>query len=302
MTQFRIVIQPRETKTWPQFCENNHAIALDGYVAGGPDWNHSRKLVNFDHHDGVVREATMSTAKQVYFAIKQGFCSWMGPTCDVYVNDIDQDTVMAIWLLQNHALFEGTGSVPTVSRILELNDRLDITGGAFPMSLTDSTYGTHAWVFQPYTNLRTQGVIARASVQEMQACLESCCGRLTQLLMGTASVYYPNVVAKILQTGPITVLDETIHGIESRHVAFAESLIHGVYLSIVAKRDDGRFVYTLGKKSRYVDFDMKAAFDTLNYEEGHTKPHGWGGGDLIGGSDRMVGSSSTWQDILALIS
>lgn len=298
MTTFTIHYHPREVVTWLQFREHDHAIALDGYVAGGPEWDPQRKLANFDHHDGCVRDATMSSAKQVYFAIKSGFCQWMGPTCDVYVNDIDQDTAMAIWLLRNHHLFEGSGSVPTVSRILELNDRLDITGGAFPMSLSDSIYGTHCWVFEPYTLARKKGLVAKATIKDMAQILELICGRLTQLMMGTAGSTIPETEVKILHTGPITVLDETEGGIESRHLAFAESLIPGVYLSIVAVREDGRRVYTLGKKSRYVDFDLRGAFHKLNQLEGFNYPRGWGGSDLIGGSDREQGSGLTWEQIL----
>lgn len=302
MTTFHVHVYPREVVTWQKFqyhCKN--AIALDGYVAGGPDWDSQRKLVNFDHHDGVVREATMSTAKQVYFAIKSGFCSWVGSDCDVYVNDIDQDTAMAIWLLRNHHLFEGAASIPAISRILELNDRLDITGGAFPMSLSDFTYGLHCWVFAPYTEARKSGLVARATASDMNTILDACCDRLTRLLLNEGKQQLPDVDVKVLATGAVTVLDETEGGIESRHLAFAQSLIPGVYLSLIARRDDGRYVYTLGKRSRYVDFDMRAAYAKLNAAEGFTVPRGWGGSDLIGGSDRATGSGLDWETVVELL-
>jgi len=56
-----IVIRPRVTMTWTQFCETtpSHSIALDGMVSGGPKWDENTLHVNFDHHDGVLREATM---------------------------------------------------------------------------------------------------------------------------------------------------------------------------------------------------------------------------------------------------
>lgn len=300
MTTFNVIILPREVCTWDRFCEGKtHAIALDGYVAGGPEWDSKRKLVNFDHHDGVVREATMSTAKQVYFALKGGFCEWMGPKCDVYVNDIDQDTAMAIWILQNHHVFEGSASVPTISRILELNDRLDITGGAFPMNLSDSVYGTHCWIFEPYTNARRKGAIARADTEDMTVILDAICKRLTMLMMNQAGWVAPDVDVKILyRDSAITVLDERTGGIESRHLAFAQNLIPRTYLSLVADRDDGRRVYTLGKRSRYVDLPLRDVFARLNHVEGFTSPRGWGGSDLIGGSDRTDGSGLSWEQIL----
>lgn len=67
-------VRPRQTMTWAQFLSETpeRSIALDGAVSGGPAWDEKTLHVNFDHHDGVVREATMSTAMQVLFAIKGG--------------------------------------------------------------------------------------------------------------------------------------------------------------------------------------------------------------------------------------
>ena len=133
---FQIHFFPRVSWTWEEFEKNAPpcSIALDGMVKGGPRLDTHARRVNFDHHDGVVREATMSTCKQMFFAIKGGLMKMFGAEpVHVFINDTDQDTSLAVWLLVKHALFEGSQSIPTINRLLELTDRLDITGGAFPM-------------------------------------------------------------------------------------------------------------------------------------------------------------------------
>lgn len=85
-----IVILPRKSMTWQEFLASTpeRSIALDGVVRGGPAWDEKTLHANFDHHDGVVREATMSTAMQVLFAIKGGLMDRMGKACRLYVNDL----------------------------------------------------------------------------------------------------------------------------------------------------------------------------------------------------------------------
>lgn len=296
----KIHFHPRRETTWQSFVETTPpgSIALDGYVTNGPAWCESTLHANFDHHTGCVREATMSSAMQVYFAIKGGLCSRI-KDIEVYVNDIDQDTAMAIWLLRNHHLFEGPASIPSIGRILTINDRFDITGGSFPTNLADDTYYQHCWVFQPYTEMRKAGEIATASVATMRTLLESIEARLDALLMGKAQLYQPSTKYEILaSTEKITVVDE-IDGIEARHHLFAAGLIKNAYLSIVARRD-GRTVYTIGRRSRYVDFDLPSKYPLLNKAE--TIGKGWGGSDIIGGSDRMHASGLTWQQVLEVVS
>src|SRR3989344_1044985 len=70
-----------------------NSIALDGAVLGGPFFDARTRRVNFDHHDNVMREATMSTCMQVYFAIKGGLMDMFPPDVEinVFIEDTDQD-------------------------------------------------------------------------------------------------------------------------------------------------------------------------------------------------------------------
>lgn len=301
MSAIDIVIRPRESMTWEEFCATTPpcSIALDGMVRGGPRWDEATLHVNYDHHEGVVREATMSTAMQVYFAIKAGLMKRFGERAHVYVNDPDQDTALACWLLLHYKQFTGVQSHPAISRLLTLTDRLDITGGAFPMSLDDHVVRQHCWVFSPYTDLRKSGELARAGEATIRNTLEAVSRNLDLLWLGQAEEKELDTRHVILYTSPrfgFRIVDE-IGGNEARYFLFSKGMLDDGYLSLVARRPDGRFVYTLGRPSPYVDFPLPEFYPPLNLAEGVTAENGWNGSNLVGGPSRLNGSGRTWEEV-----
>lgn len=302
----RIAIRPREVMSWAEFCETAppRSIALDGIVSDGPRWDEKGLRANFDHHSGVVREATMSTAMQVMFAIKGGLMQRFGGEATVWINDPDQDTALATWLLKNHHLFDGVQSHPPINRLLALNDRLDITGGAYPMRLDDDVLEIHNWIFEPYTELRISGALAIADAVVMRHCVEAVHARLQAALMGQAGRRAMRTDAKILYESPhgYAIIDET-GGNEARYALFAKGL--NAFVSRVSSRD-GRSVYSIGRRSRYIDFPLPEIYPLLTEAEiaGLTKVtivSPWGGSDIIGGSPRQGGSALTTTRIAEII-
>jgi hypothetical protein len=291
-----VVILPRQTMTWEEFCKNtpSKSIALDGMVSGGPAWDEKSLHVNFDHHDAVVREATMSTAMQVLFAIKGGLMDRMGNDCKVFINDPDQDTAFAVWLLTHHKQFSGVQSHPVISRLLALNDRWDITGGAFPMSLDDTLVRQHCWVFSPYTDLRKSGALAMANEPVIRNCLQAVMENLNAALLGQAKEKDLDSRHEILHASSDFKIVDEIGGNEARYTLFAQNVLSG-YISLVTRRPDGRFVYTIGRRSRYVDFPIPELYAKLSAAEPIPAP--WNGSDLIGGSNRSLGSGLSWEQV-----
>jgi hypothetical protein len=300
-TLFEIVIKPRESMLWEEFLQTTpaYSIALDGVVKGGPNFDARTYHLNFDHHDNVVREATMSTAMQVYFAIKGGlFKNFKLPaSCRIYINDTDQDTALAVWLLLNYKKFEGVQSVPHINRLLALNDRWDITGGAFPMNLDDKLVRQHTWVFEPYSKLRKSGGLANASEAILRDNLEAVIGRLNTYLMGSSGEVDLDTRYEILHDSPHYKIVNEIGGNEARYYLFSQGM--DAFVSLVAQRPDGRFVYTVGRRSRYIPFPVPKLYKAYNQAEGIglDARQGFNGSDIIGGSDRNYGSSLTWKEI-----
>lgn len=299
----KIVVLPRATCSWEEFCVNTppKSIALDGYVVpDSPKWDEKTLHANFGHHGAdVVREATMSTAMQVLFAIKGGLMTRLGGDATIYINDPDQDTAFATWLLLNYKMFEGTQSHPAVNRLLALTDRWDITGGAFPTNLDDSIVETHAWVFEPYSLLRTSGALASADSHIMQNCLDAVHARMMKVMLGQGERRKLNTEAKVLLTHPQFCVVHEIGGNEARYKLFSQGM--NAFLSIVARRPDGKTVYSIGRRSRYINFPVPKFYEALNKAENLSSTSGWGGSDIIGGSSRINGSSLSWEEASKII-
>jgi hypothetical protein len=74
-----------------------YSLALDGYVQG-PSIDVEAHKYSFDHHAGCLRLVTKATCAQVLDALILG----LDPhPMTVYLNDIDADTVLAVWLLEH---------------------------------------------------------------------------------------------------------------------------------------------------------------------------------------------------------
>jgi hypothetical protein len=302
---FSICIFPRESWTWDHFVASSpeSSIALDGIVQGGPRYDEMLRRANFDHHDGVVREATMSTAMQVFFAIKGGIIGALTPPrqqqINLFINDTDQDTALAVWLFLNHNLFEGTGSIPTVSRLLALTDRLDITGGAFPMNLDDQIVRQHNWIFRPYTDLRKSGRLATATDFILKDNLVAVLARLDKFMMGQAGEVELNTSHEMLHNTPRYSIVNEIGGNEARYHLFSRGM--DAFVSLVATRPDGRYVYSIGRRSRFIRFPVRKLYDALNKAEKLENGAGWNGSDIIGGSPRATGSGLHWTTVRDII-
>ncbi len=302
---FTISVLPRTSMSWEDFVQNTppYSIALDGVVRGGPRYDPATHHLNFDHHDGVVREATMSTAMQVLFAIKGGLMKALasrGPiNSTIYVNDTDQDTALAVWLLLHYKQFEGTGSIPHLSRLLALNDRWDITGGAFPMSLDDQLIRQYAWIFQPYSNLRRSGGLAQATEEVLLDNLEAVLGRLNAYMMNEAEEVDLDTRHTVLYDSSRFKIVEETGGTDARTFLYSHGM--DAFVNIVARRPDGKIVYSIGRRSRFIPFPVQELYSDLNEAEGLILENGWNGSDIIGGSSRALGSGLGWGEIRDIV-
>ncbi len=298
---FTIHILPRQSLGWDDFVMTTppRSIALDGVVRGGPRFDEETKHINFDHHDSVVREATMSTAMQVYFALKGGLVEALKVDgqveANIYINDTDQDTALAVWLLLNYKKFEGVQSIPHVNRLIALTDRWDITGGAFPINLDDRLVRQHGWVFQPYANLRKSGGLAQANEQVMRDNLDAVLRRLDQFLMDQGGEVPLDTRHTILYDSPRFKIVDEIGGNEARYMLFSQGM--NAFISLVAQRSDGRFVYSVGRRSQYIPFPVTDLYHRFNNAEGFENGEGWGGSNIVGGSSRVHGSGLTWEQL-----
>ncbi len=194
-------------------------------------------------------------------------------------------------------MFEGTSSHPPVNRLLGLTNWLDITGGAFPMNLDDELLGHHNWVFAPYTDLRISGGLATATPEVLRDNLEAVLGRLDAFAMGQSDFVALDTRHTLLAQHPDFWVVDEIGGNHARYHLYGQGM--RAFVAIVARRPDGRTVYSLGRRSGYVNFPLPDLYAALNAAE---KSGGrWGGSDIIGGSPRAEGSTLSWQEVRDII-
>jgi hypothetical protein len=86
----------------------NGTIFLDGVAQCEPFMDHERQVYNFDHHEGCVRAFTLSSCEQTLVMYMKGL-DLQGREWNIFANEPDLDTILAIWILLNHARIGGMG-------------------------------------------------------------------------------------------------------------------------------------------------------------------------------------------------
>ncbi len=304
-----LFIEPRVVKTWNEFLAQNppYSIALDGYVRGRPEFDCKGPHANYNHHEEVSRLGTRATCAQVHIAIKQGLFDTFRKDgqahANVYVNDPDQDTSLAVWLLQNHHRLNRTRSEPLINRIVQIEDLIDTTAGAYPMELASPVMESLAWIFEPYTDARMHGRIPRMGAWEMRNIIELVGRRISDYTVGRGSRIPLDTRYDLLGGGRGWSM---IH--EKGPYARSELFLQGTKAFVsAADNKDGTFTYSIGKMSPFIPKELFPSlldiYSTLNKEERlqDGAANSWGGGETSGGSPRMTGSRLPPKEIERII-
>ncbi len=298
---------PGKQISWEDFkqCTPPFSIALDGLVRGRPQLDRSGIRANFNHHEDVERFATRCTTSQVFMAIKDGTLdlfkdpSTGSPLMNVYVNDPDQDSSFAVWLLRHHERCKGTRSEPAMMRLLFAEDMLDTTAGLYPFDPSSKLARELAWVFEPYVLARQDGRLWTMKGPEMANVIDAVGSRIDKYVLGEAG------------TVPLDTSYDMIGGgrgwsMVSMQGFYARSALrqNGITAYVAyGGEHEGRHKYSLGKLSLADPFPIEELYAALNQLEGFdpaTGPH-WGGSDTIGGSPRPSGSSLAPKELEQVI-
>ena len=305
----RLIVQPRQVYTWTEFKKETppYSIALDGIVNDRTRRTTKGPYANFDHHCRVDRGATRSTSDQVSLEINMGLFKTFDkdgiPEANVYVNDPDEDTCLAYWLLQNHERVIGHAE-PPINRLVYMEDRLDATAGAYPFG-DSSMRRTMAWMFEPYNSARFEGRLKGLDAKGMETVIEAVSGRISKYAMGQGQQLALDGQYEIVgggkgwsmvkETGPAARLAMYNDGIEA-------------FVAIIAEKGN-RYHYSVGRKSHWVPFPLRDIFESASHidaDEGIeiTEANDWGPQEesaTIGGSPRSSGSSLSPKILEGLI-
>ena len=288
----KLVVSPKDPPwSWARFSEEapRFAIALDGFVWGGPRFEASKPCVNFNHHEEVDRLATRSTCAQSLMAIRQGlfelFRTEEGPEATVFANDCDEDVCTSWYLLSHHYLCQQTMH-PLLNRLVALEDALDATAGAYPFPVDMPALREMAWIFEPYRRFRLSGEIDKRESRAFQTVIEDVTHRIEQHLVGQGKELPIDTRYDRIGGGHGWAMVREI-GAQAKTGIFADGI--RAYVS-ARERPDGRWTYVVGRMSPFIRFNLEAIFAECNRIDGDGSTDLWGGSNTIGGSPRVRGS------------
>ncbi|MGD0498011.1 MAG: hypothetical protein ABSC23_06195 [Bryobacteraceae bacterium] len=261
---------------------------------------HRGHYVHFDHHTGVVREATMSAAMQAYIAVRQGRLMerWLERVrpLPVYVWNADQDVCLACFILEYHHLLERKGS-PKLRQVVQFNNKIDVCGGLYPVDLEEIVANHFTWIFEPYQRQRMMGK-THGDEALVKDTIRGVCDRLLDLLDDTAGVAPITAQPEVLYVSPynFVVVDEKGDP-NSRLVLAAQGYRN--FISLIATRPNGRYTYSVIRGSPYDDdtFDVPRLIEAFQAAEDLPDVKLWGGSNLAAGSDSELGSSLHWTSL-----
>jgi hypothetical protein len=286
--------------SWDHFIESvpEYSVGLE-VIDDTP--GHRGHYVHFDHHEGVVREATMSAAMQAYMAVRQGHLMqrWLQHRCPlpVYVWNADQDVCLAAFILEYHELLERFHSDPLLRWIVQFNNKIDVCGGLYPVDLPELVRNHFTWVFEPYRQQRMHGKTQgdEALVKET---IRQVCDRLKCLLEGTAGIAPITAQPEILYTSPhgFVIADEKGDP-NSRLVLASQGCTN--LISLLCQRKSGRYTYSVIRGSPYDEdtFPVTKLVQAFQAAEDLPRAKIWGGSNMAAGSDSELGSGLHWTAV-----
>jgi hypothetical protein len=262
---------------------------------------HRGHYVHFDHHEGVVREATMSAAMQAYMAVRQGrlMQRWLPRQCPipVYVWNADQDVCLAAFILEYHELLERFHSDPLLRWIVQFNNKIDVCGGLYPVDLPELERNHFTWVFEPYRQQRMHGK-TQGDAALIKDTIRQVCDRLKALLEGKGGVAPITAQPEILYTSPSGFVIADEKGDPNSRLVLA-ALGYTNLISLICKRRTGRFTYSVIRGSPFDEdiFQVTKLVEAFQAAEDQPGARIWGGSNMAAGSDSELGSSLHWTDL-----
>lgn len=255
------------------------SIALDGYVQG-PFVDAENHRFSFDHHDKCIRLVTSATCEQVLDALLMG----LDPRdYTVFVNDVDEDTVLSVWLLENpERVLE-----PKVRRLVEMAAKVDAHGIAYPVLERD--------LFDTFGRIAMAPVAAHRKTKTLHTADQATL--LRQCVDGVATMLGAEVKANEASPRSYTILYRGDGGwilAESNDqvsdLIYADGHTKAIVFQLLP---NGTYNYTVMKKSDLVTgFPVGPGSQpgTILHRLNELEP-GWGGGSTIGGAPRNADGS-----------
>jgi hypothetical protein len=295
---------------WQDFIDSYppYSIALDGYVTGGPyimaKEGPRGPYWCGNHHEGVDRLATLSTAQQVARYLRNGLYEMFQVdgelTAQVYANDCDEDVSLAWWLLENSEQTRNPNN-ERLDRFLDVAGTLDATAGTHPYDPSSVIMGEMAWVFEPYRTFRASGDMARNDPEQYRTTIAAVGERISLHMVGNGERIALDTRYETVHRGQGWKMFREIGALGRLGAFYDGTNAYVICREDMAKQGEPTWCYTVGKRSDCVPFDVTGILAHLNEVEGCMDEDRWGGSSIIGGSPRVAGSNLTPEEVAAVI-
>jgi hypothetical protein len=293
-------VAAKRFKSWDDFVSSTPEYSIGLEVVDDLP-GHRGHWVHFDHHRGVVREATMSAAMQAYIAVRQGRLmeKWLKKEhpIHVWVWNADQDVCLATFVLEYHELLERAEGQPQLRWIVQYNNKIDVCGGLYPVKIEELEKNHFTWVFEPYRVQRMRGK-RLGDETIIQSTIREVCDRLLALLEGRAGIAPVEARPEILYLSPYDfVIADEKGDPNSRLVLAAKGYTN--LISLICSRPNGRYTYSVIRGSPFDEdvFRVKKLIYAFQSAEDLPNEKIWGGSGLAAGSDSELGSSLHWTQL-----
>ncbi len=282
-------------------------IFLDGVYTGAPFCDNEMRQYSLDHHADCVRAFTLATCEQAAVMLLQGLPLSAG-SWDVYINDPDLDSLLATWVLVNHAelLRDERAMLRKVMPLIRLEGVIDAHGTdmdlltAFPEKVQSNLRSKLDRMMEQERALKTAG---KWHTADWHKYIRNTLELMDKMMFPDSALdalYEVQESGRVdLYGGRIGVLIESdlgIYEVESRLKSRFGALLGGIVLQTGPER------FTLRLVDAFLPKDLTAVYTRLNRLDPNAKRgNQWGGSSDIGGSPRDGGTGMTGDEILAVV-
>jgi hypothetical protein len=253
-----------------------YSIAVDGSVEG-PIIDNINHKYSFDHHGNCIRHSSTASCVQVLDALLLDF----DPNkYNIYVNDVDGDTVIATALLLKPELSKNI-YVQDITRVIGL---IDSHGPSYPLN-SNSQEIYHMFLNNVVNKVYELKKDKKYGEYDLEKLLFECIDKFYLMIEGKFINSKKEEINPEYFLTPETGKDWVMVQTSTRNIL---GYLYNHYSKIVVweKQLDNSYSYSIAKKSEFVDFPVKEIINELNKIE-----HGWGGGSTIGGAPRNLDGS-----------
>ncbi len=307
----RMIIKRGFTVTSSQLKKfKDRTIFIDGVFKGPPFVNNERQQYSLDHHEGVIRNFTLSSCEQALIMIMKGLTLDEGKW-DLYVNEPDLDAVLSLWVLSNYKELIHSGEdilLQKAVRLVRVEGIIDVHG--FTLSeftgYASSTFESEKVIIEKLIEqereLKASGMWTKVDFT-----------KYTMLMLSKVDIVIYGQNREKKQEVQIEELKK-ITMLNSKYIIICQSPV-GIYEVEGALKDKypgkvGIIIlkslsdpkkYTVRLSNEFITPNLNALYHAFNKADKNVKlserHNKWGGSDNIGGSPQQTGSELSIAEI-----